>query len=387
VYPFNLFKSSIDTSTQDEQFESVAESLGELLDPREIELTDIDDSELCGDTSSDSDKPAISEDDLELVEISSDEDVEDEFEDVRLERLRQHQQDEKIRRYSPLETLGGKYSPADPGAIPFLVDNFFDWKRSDHAEVVEQSSVAAPVLAKKENTSQHSQDEPGDDFDNEDDEFEIRRLLRLREGGRGRCERSAPERDVVEDDTETAEFQSRLRKLSNPGPIHKSSLSGSVSYEAAPSEQQQTASGGNQSESDTTDHVIDKLCRQSRSSVAPERELEQEDTDTADLQTSLRRSKSHDIFQKRRKSSKPGPSGRRGSWHLESVDEHAPLFSAEVVDEEEEEEEDEKEEEEEDVHRKEEEGDKEKENKPNSDNQKGASPSSSPRLFRYVVLY
>ena len=47
--------------------------------------------------------------------------------------------------------------------------------------------------------------------ENQVDEFEVLRLARL-QTQRSVC---APERDVTEDDTETAEFQTRLRKLSS----------------------------------------------------------------------------------------------------------------------------------------------------------------------------
>ncbi len=360
---------------EDEEFLSVAESLDDFHDPNAVDLTDLDDdddnSKLHCDTSTDSDKPAISDDDLELVAISSDEDADNSDEndglgEVRLQRLRQL-------RFK----LPSQRSPDEPipsiSAVPLTVEEVFHTSRLP--ETVTQVERENPVVAEVIQV----EDANGDDEEEEEDEFERLRLQRLHR----RCERSAPERDFAEDDTETAEFQSRLRKLSNPSLVP-------VPQQQEPSKEEERKS--------SPEPVVERS-RNQRSSGAPEREIEEEDKDSAVLQSSLRRSKSHDLFEQKRRQKAaaaaggggPIKPGRRGSWHLESVDELSafPGNSDKLVEEDEEVEEEPEEKEE-----KKQEAKEEVEEKPNEDvdhvedvetSVKDAN-GSPPRLFRYWIF-
>ena len=333
--------------------------------PTDFLLDDDDDecerlSSNFAETDTEDDKPAISEEDLELVDISSDED--------------------------------GNEDDLGSSRPSFAVDIFRDWIRGPpvaietvevpvpEVPVPEVTIPEVPVPAPEVPVSEPAPPAPPvtEAEAVEDDEYEELRLRRLRgddrrRGGRGR--EAAPERDVLEDDTETAEFQSRLRKLSNPSAVPGSEV------QNVPEEAVADPIKVKSEEVDTAPGVTQQ-------GPAPGDDTPAEDPNPA------KRLKSRDLFEIKRRHKQQGarpppppPAGRRGSWHLESVDELAPLLAAgpiEKLQEEEGEQEEGGEEEEADRESKTSSGSKEA--SPGEDSGgKGSSPP--PRLFRWVLEF
>ena len=193
-------------------------------------------------------------------------------------------------------------------------DDFVEELQDDDLELVEVSENGSSVC------------EDDDEETAQEEEFESLRMRRMR------SQRSvmAPERDVSEDDTETAEFQTRLRKLSNTSlpssgnfpfgpPLNVSRFSGSPSTSPilpdTPSPSPEPPSEKPVLEEAET--VEDSHSR-GRESEAPEREIETEDKESAELQTNLRRSRSSEIFLRRKNSKKLI---KRNSCNLEVLDE------------------------------------------------------------------
>ncbi len=184
----------------------------------------------------------------------------------------------------------------------------------------------------------------GEGGDTTEDEFEQLRQRRLLSAQRSVL---APERDVCEEDAETAEFQTRLRRISS------ASSAGSRSSPAAAEHHMQplvfpsdppdmiieeednlplspvavahatvAESGESQCEKINVqeyddDEVISRLRpqrsfdRDNREAAVPEREIEEEDSACAEILNNLRRSKSSEAFliQQRKKSGGGTPSG------------------------------------------------------------------------------
>lgn len=359
-------ESAVPAAADQDEFESVAESPTDFLfDDDECERL----SSNFAETDTEDDKPAISDEDLELVDISSDEDG-GEFENLlRLERLGREKKGED-------DDLGGGPS--------FAVDIFRDWIKGPVAvEAVEAvEDVIAPLLQPDEASAVDSAPDPpaAEAEAVEDDEYEALRLRRLRgddrRGGRGR--EAAPERDVAEDDTETAEFQSRLRKLSNPSAAPGSEVQNPPSLGNSPDEVADPIEVKSQEPERAPADPGPGITQQG--SAAPSEETPAEDPNAG----AAKRLKSRDLFEIKRRNKQQGakpppppPAGRRGSWHLESVDELAPLFAGPIEKLPEEEGEQEEGEEEEDRESK----TSSKEASPGGDSG-GKSGSPPPRLFR-----
>ena len=179
------------------------------------------------------------------------------------------------------------------------------------------------------------------------DEFEALRLARL-QTQRSVC---APERDISEDDAETAEFQTRLRRLSSTRSTSAQSVSPRISplkscsfdeddQKNAKSESEEVneviaeaaAAEEETQEEDINDDINDDFLSrlrperrfEKRDSEAPEREIETEDKESAELQTNLRRSRSSEIYLRRRLQQQQGKGtfkNRRRSCNLEILDE------------------------------------------------------------------
>ena len=363
-----------------DEFESAAESPTDFLDDECERL-----SSNFADTDTEDDKPAISDEDLELVDISSDEDDDDEFESLRLERLRREK-----------DSCDAAAREGGDGGRPFTVDIFQDWIKNPAAAVFEAAVDYEAAVEAAVNSAAASlppqQPPPGEASPEKvvaEDEYEHLRLRRVRgddrgRGGRGR--EAAPERDVVEDDTETAEFQSRLRKLSNPSAVPP------------------PPPGPEAQDSQSTDEVEPQVPQPQEPERVPDPgrapEISNEEpaaaaaaAEDASPASAVRRSKSRDLFEIKRRNKQQGakpppppPAGRRGSWHLESVDELTPLVASaagpieKLQEEEEEEEEGEGEAGAEEEEKNSSSGSKEA--SPGNDGGGGKNGSPPPRLFR-----